>query len=459
MSHGEEAAPGPKNGYAGGSVPAVSQQAQPAAQPSKAPAAAPEQRIDPEDGELRTYSQMRRLYGGYYPESELEKYWQACEPVPESKPEPTGSTAPATPSEVLTRTDQEGWCEATLSSAVPLPEDEDPQRSAARLLLGGRALGNALESVERAVPGLECHVDFSALRADLILRERALLNSRPSTENKEELKLEKKFRDVCALRDRQLSGQTLDKLQVEKLAKRPELFAQVAELKLARGWSELGNALARHLPRFQDSIRDDFNVSEPLYTAAPTASSHAMPSMFADEDGQRPHPAGKNGVNASRNKNSRQPTQPADPEFVECGICFENVIQKGQRFGILETCDHAFCLSCIRSWRREREQQDRQNLRMCPVCRKESFFVVPSDRILFDPDEKKQIIDDYKNEMGRIPCKLFDYGRGTCPFGSSCFYAHLNPDGTRHVPAPLRWMAGAEGHEVKGEVRLSDFFD
>eukprot|EP00930_Biecheleria_cincta_P043157 TRINITY_DN29671_c0_g1_i1.p1 TRINITY_DN29671_c0_g1~~TRINITY_DN29671_c0_g1_i1.p1 ORF type:complete len:502 (+),score=82.46 TRINITY_DN29671_c0_g1_i1:152-1507(+) len=451
MSHGEESPPGPTNGYPGGSVSGNSKQPS-----TSTPSAAPEQRIDPEDGEPRTFSQMRRLYGGYYPESELEKYWQACQPVETSTQEPTGSSAPVPPAEVLTRTDQDGWWEATLSSAVPLPEDEDPQRSAARLLLGGRALGNALESVQRAVPGLECHVDFTTLRADLILREKALLNAQAcNKDNKEELKLEKKLREVSTLRDRQCSGQVLEKLQVEKLAKRTELFAQVAELKLTRGWSELGSALARHLPRFQDSSRDDSHFSHPLYSEAPTASSHAMPATFKAAGGvaQQPHPA------ARKPKQQAAERRILDPEFVECGICFENVLQKGQRFGILETCDHAFCLSCIRSWRREREQQDRQNLRLCPVCRKESFFVVPSDKILFDPDEKKQIIDEYKNEMGRIPCKLFDYGRGHCPFGTSCFYAHLNPDGTRHVPAPLRWMAGAEGHEVKGEVRLSDFFD
>ena len=146
------------------------------------------------------------------------------------------------------------------------------------------------------------------------------------------------------------------------------------------------------------------------------------------------------------------------PEFSECGICFENVKRRGERFGMLENCDHAFCLSCIRGWRREREQ-DKQNLRLCPVCRNESFYVIPSDTIILDADEKQKIIDQYKDEMGRIPCKLFDYGRGTCAFGSSCFYAHLNPDGTRYIPPPLKWMRGAEGSEVKSEVKLSDFFD
>lgn len=143
----------------------------------------------------------------------------------------------------------------------------------------------------------------------------------------------------------------------------------------------------------------------------------------------------------------------------ECGICFESIRSRNERFGMLESCDHAFCLSCIRSWRKQREQQDRNNLRLCPVCRNESFFVVPSDTLVLDPQEKGSMIDAYKKEMGRIPCKLFDYGRGKCPFGTSCFYAHLNPDGTRYTPAPLRWMAGSDGKHVINEVKLSDFFD
>lgn len=142
----------------------------------------------------------------------------------------------------------------------------------------------------------------------------------------------------------------------------------------------------------------------------------------------------------------------------ECGICFENVRARGERFGLLENCDHAFCLGCIRGWRKQREQ-DRKNLRMCPVCRNESGFVIPSDTLIPDPDEKSAVIETYKNEMERIPCKLFNYGKGKCPFGTSCFYAHLNPDGTRYVPPPLRWMAGADGSEVRGQVKLSDFLD
>lgn len=142
----------------------------------------------------------------------------------------------------------------------------------------------------------------------------------------------------------------------------------------------------------------------------------------------------------------------------ECGICLENPKSKGSRLGLLENCDCVFCLQCIRSWRKQREQ-DKQNLRMCPLCRNESGFVVPCDRLILDPGEKAAEIESYREEMRKIPCKIFDYGKGTCPFGASCFYAHLNPDGTRHVPAPPRFMIGADGksHVIKGQ-KLSDLF-
>ena len=37
---------------------------------------------------------------------------------------------------------------------------------------------------------------------------------------------------------------------------------------------------------------------------------------------------------------------------VECAICLERVLgTRGRKFGLLENCEHAFCLACIRSWR------------------------------------------------------------------------------------------------------------
>ena len=45
--------------------------------------------------------------------------------------------------------------------------------------------------------------------------------------------------------------------------------------------------------------------------------------------------------------------------------------------GLLSGCDHTFCLDCIRVWR-ARLDLPRETVRACPMCREESFLVVPS---------------------------------------------------------------------------------
>ena len=35
----------------------------------------------------------------------------------------------------------------------------------------------------------------------------------------------------------------------------------------------------------------------------------------------------------------------------KCNICLEMVLEKDQIFGLLDKCDHHFCLDCIREWR------------------------------------------------------------------------------------------------------------
>ena len=64
----------------------------------------------------------------------------------------------------------------------------------------------------------------------------------------------------------------------------------------------------------------------------------------------------------------------------------------------------------------------------------------------------------YARTTARIPCRHYDGGRGDCPFGSSCHYAHIRPDGTEHVYTrpPLRIDADG-GVSVKRAARLSDF--
>ena len=110
-----------------------------------------------------------------------------------------------------------------------------------------------------------------------------------------------------------------------------------------------------------------------------------------------------------------------------CNVCFENPLCRRRRFGMLTSCNHVFCLTCIREWR---QQQEAEFCKACPVCRMTSHFVVPTDRHVSNPERKCELIRSYQENMGQIPCTYYDFGNGKCPFGSSCFYLHINMDGS-----------------------------
>ena len=52
-----------------------------------------------------------------------------------------------------------------------------------------------------------------------------------------------------------------------------------------------------------------------------------------------------------------------------------------------------------------------------------------------DAVEKARIIEGYRTKLGSMDCRYFDFGEGTCPFGTSCFY-RCDPQGST-----VRWLA------------------
>ena len=63
----------------------------------------------------------------------------------------------------------------------------------------------------------------------------------------------------------------------------------------------------------------------------------------------------------------------------------------------------------------------------------------------------------YRAKLAGIDCRFFNFGEGTCPFTTSCFYRHAYPDG-RLEEKTLRKAADEEGNiRVMQPVRLSDF--
>ncbi|XP_010558901.1 PREDICTED: E3 ubiquitin-protein ligase makorin-like, partial [Tarenaya hassleriana] len=149
---------------------------------------------------------------------------------------------------------------------------------------------------------------------------------------------------------------------------------------------------------------------------------------------------------------------------IECSVCLDRVLSKPtpaeRKFGLLTECDHPFCIQCIRNWRSSApvSGMDVNNtLRACPICRKRSYFVVPSVVWYSTPEEKNEIINTYKAKLRSIDCKHFNFGNGTCPFGTSCFYKHAYPDG-RLEEVVLRHLGSQDGEIVIADnIRLSDF--
>ncbi|XP_048810477.1 E3 ubiquitin-protein ligase makorin-1 [Lagopus muta] len=120
-----------------------------------------------------------------------------------------------------------------------------------------------------------------------------------------------------------------------------------------------------------------------------------------------------------------------------CGICMEVVYEKAnpseRRFGILSNCNHTYCLKCIRKWR-SAKQFESKIIKSCPECRITSNFVIPSEYWVEEKEEKQKLIQKYKEAMSNKPCRYFDEGRGSCPFGGNCFYKHAYPDGRQEEP-------------------------
>lgn len=119
---------------------------------------------------------------------------------------------------------------------------------------------------------------------------------------------------------------------------------------------------------------------------------------------------------------------------VVCGICLEEKPrddplrrQTNRRFGLLSCCNHAFCYDCLMEWRKE-GSQDASDRKSCPTCRKHSDYVVPSPVFPSCDEQKHHIVQRYKDKLAVIPCRRFQVSQrlGSCPFGSDCFYAHID---------------------------------
>ena len=140
------------------------------------------------------------------------------------------------------------------------------------------------------------------------------------------------------------------------------------------------------------------------------------------------------------------------PVLRECGICYAPRPEEGT-YGVLNGCDCSFCLNCIRQWRTLHGKEvsgSSSQVRLCPLCRNESHFIVPSVVACRKGPRKDLLIQNYRASLKRIPCRyLYATGQaqGLCPHGSSCFYLHRPEDKTT-----VHHVLNANGEvEVRGQ--------
>ncbi|XP_054706837.1 E3 ubiquitin-protein ligase makorin-2-like [Uloborus diversus] len=112
-----------------------------------------------------------------------------------------------------------------------------------------------------------------------------------------------------------------------------------------------------------------------------------------------------------------------------CNLCKEFVSRKDSfestRFGILDSCDHIFCLSCIRNYRetihRSVFKNNKGNCRedpptpiICPVCKVSSVYIMSSRTWIRGPSKKAKLVKKFKESVKTIPCEYIKCGQGTC---------------------------------------------
>ena len=138
---------------------------------------------------------------------------------------------------------------------------------------------------------------------------------------------------------------------------------------------------------------------------------------------------------------------------MECVVCMELVKnKKDPRFGLL-SCEHCVCLECIRQWR---SKESVSTSKTCPICRSTTFFVTPSTVWPDGETSKAFIISNYMSKLSKINCKHFNYGDGSCPFGTSCLYKHITREGSL-ASTNLRYVSGGDESRILASYHLSDY--
>jgi len=198
--------------------------------------------------------------------------------------------------------------------------------------------------------------------------------------------------------------------------------------------------------QFGDACRFSHALAPPPVAKTSAVNTAAMPCPFFSRGGCQ---------FGETCRFSHAKTLPPPPtNTTDCGICLETVTAK---FGVLQNCSHTFHYHCIASWRATGESS-LSSVRSCPLCRAPSHYIIPSPSPATSPAAKRTLVAAHKLICAKKNCAKFDFNRGHCPHGTSCFYRHVDLRGEKVVAPPVRVKQDDEG-AVKGisEIKLDGF--
>ena len=121
----------------------------------------------------------------------------------------------------------------------------------------------------------------------------------------------------------------------------------------------------------------------------------------------------------------------------ECCICNEDPMQKEEKVGLFEKCDHVACFTCIMEWRQQNRQVSREARLGCPLCRTLSHIITPYPEVLTG-DLRLAAIDGYKDQCKQTPCRWSTQGQ-PCPAGRHCLYDHTRSPQVIERPRIIRF--------------------
>lgn len=56
-------------------------------------------------------------------------------------------------------------------------------------------------------------------------------------------------------------------------------------------------------------------------------------------------------------------------------------------------------------------------------------MVIPSNTLITNQADKEDLVEEYKEVLSELPCRMFNKGDGECIFKDSCHYKHETRDG------------------------------